>query len=420
MTITSLAILFAAISVATTMTMVQADITGNLVTITITSPAATPIDVTEAVADAIEYDGILDGVDALVTYSDTTVDGVITSTAELEIDNPGVNLSSGDVFTFADVGDGATVLFTDGVAPGTLDGTIDNKSELSITDEGDMPVVEGQESITGANSELTVDIDASNEVWIELPAGPGTLDDIVITIDTISWNPDTGAIGAVECTTSTNTATDLLFDENTLQFTLSSHTGLGDAIAVHCNFTPSHGELDKTLNEPCFTNGVLIKRTESQQCSFHISYIGARATIIDTLPAEWNATTVAFNPVAICAVDVDEGTGLKGKNKKGNKKSATGITCEDVTILEMDVTVDTRESPGKGHAKKNVQVFKPTSCDDLPINSGAKAILLDDVTGEPVLGTLDGLPIVLDSTDALLVTVVTNDIDPNGPTCPEI
>ena len=41
-------------------------------------------------------------------------------------------------------------------------------------------------------------------------------------------------------------------------------------------------------------------------------------------------------------------------------------------------------------------VYKPTDCGTIFLNDGAQAILLDE-NGDPVLGTLDGLPIVLDS-----------------------
>jgi hypothetical protein len=323
---------------------------------------------------------------------------VITDTTELTINNSGVNLSSGDTFTFTGSGASAIVTFTDGVAPGTFDGTIDDISELAVTNTGAAIVTPAQESITGADSELTVDIDASNEVWIELPAGPGTLDDIVITIDTISWSPDTGAIGAVTCTSSTGTDTVLLFDANTLQFTLSSHDALGDAIAVQCDFTPSHGSIDKDIVGTCILE---VKKSTTQECTFNITYDGAPATIVDTISAGWEENPGFTNDNGECSVDAP-----KGKNKKDNGKSATGFTCDDVgTSADIDVTVTTRVSPGKGH---KLTVYKPTSCEEpFDINSGAKAILLDE-NGQVVLGTLDGKPIVLDSTDFLSADVVDN------------
>ena len=55
--ITSIAILVAAISVATTMTMVQADPTGDTVAITV--PQATQVGITLIVADPPEYDGLI-------------------------------------------------------------------------------------------------------------------------------------------------------------------------------------------------------------------------------------------------------------------------------------------------------------------------------------------------------------------------
>ena len=204
-----------------------------------------------------------------------------------------------------------------------------------------------------------------------------------------------------------------MFSKDTLQVTISSVV-IDTPIDFNCEFVAFHGDLEKTLLEPCKSEGLEVKRSESQECTFNVTYDGARATIIDTLPAEWNATTVAFTDFTDddgkCSVDEDAVTKNKGKNKKGNGKSATGITCEDVgESADFDVTVTTRESPGKGHAKKGVQVFKPTSCGTIDVNSGAKAILLDDVTGVPVLGTLDGLPIVLDSTVPLPVDVVDNE-----------
>jgi len=199
-----------------------------------------------------------------------------------------------------------------------------------------------------------------------------------------------------------------LFDENTLQFTLSSHDALGDAIAVHCDFTPFHGSIDKEIVGDCILE---VKRSIPQTCTFNITYDGAPATIVDTISAGWENDPVVFaNDNSECSVDAP-----KGKNKKDNNKSATGFTCEDVTTpADFDVTIETRVSPGKGH---KLTVFKPTSCSEpFDINSGAKAILVDS-DGNVVLGTLDGLPIVLDSTDPLSVDVGENTSD--GITCAE-
>jgi len=201
-----------------------------------------------------------------------------------------------------------------------------------------------------------------------------------------------------------------LFSKDTLQVTVSSVV-IGDVIDITCDFVAFHGEIDKVLLETCLSTDLEVKRSITQTCTFNITYAGDRATITDTISAGWEEDPVVFaNDNSECSVDAP-----KGKNKKDNNKSATGFTCQDVTTpADFDVTVTTRESPGKGH---KLTVFKPTTCSEpFDINSGAKAILLDS-NGIVVLGTLDGLPIVLDSTDPLSVDVGENTSD--GITCAE-
>jgi len=279
-----------------------------------------------------------------------------------------------------------------------------------------MMLAEKQERTKKAISKVQQD----SLVWILLLDGPGTLDDLVVLIDDIQWFEDTGAIGAVVCDPSDGATTTALFDKDSLEFTMTPD-GLDTAIAVHCNYDGFHGEIDKVLLETCLSTDLEVKRSMAQTCIFKITYDGARATIVDTISAGWKADPVVFtNDGGLCSVD-DVG-GKTGKNKKGNFKSATGFTCVDIGVpADFDVTIETRPSPGKGHGKKGETVFKPTSCsapfgEPFDINSGAKAILLDD-SGVPVLGTLDGKPIVLDSTDPLSVNVGENTSD--GITCEE-
>jgi len=196
-----------------------------------------------------------------------------------------------------------------------------------------------------------------------------------------------------------------LFSKDTLQVTVSSVV-IGDVIDITCDFVAFHGEIDKVLLETCLSTDLEVKRSITQTCTFNITYAGDRATITDTISAGWEEDPVVFaNDNSECSVDAP-----KGKNKKDNNKSATGFTCQDVTTpADFDVTITTRESPGKGH---KLTVFKPTTCSEpfgepFDINSGAKAILLDG-NGDVVLGTLDGKPIVLDSTDFLSADVVDN------------
>jgi len=96
------------------------------------------------------------------------------------------------------------------------------------------------------------------------------------------------------------------------------------------------------------------------------------------------------------------------KNKKGNDKSATGITCDAETDdVFTVVTIETRESPATVKHQNKDDKFKPTSCGDLSLNDGATAILLDS-NGNPVLGTFDSEPIVLDQSDPLSTTAIEN------------
>jgi hypothetical protein len=409
MTITSLAIFFAVISVATTMTFVQADPTGDEVDIFV-SPNATPAsNLTALVGSGNEYTGTIGiFVDAELTFTDAEfLDGIINDTkAELSLGVEGVNVLDG-VFDFTGTGTDGVVTFTDANADRIVQFT-----ELVVTTNGTMINTPQTAILTAIPKPITVNIDgAAGEVSILLPDGVATLDDIVVEIDDIQWLGESGTISSFECLTNVGATSVALFDKDTLEVTITPGA-LDTPIAIHCDFEGEHGVITKTLLEPCLTSGVEVKNDTAQVCTFHISYTGANATIIDTLPAEWNATTVVFGANTGtggggCTVDGTPDVST-GKNKKANKKSATGFTCEDIgEDAEIDVTVDLRQSPGKGHGKKNQLVFKPTGC-DLQINSGAIALLVNVTDGTLVLGTLDGLPLVLNSTDPLDVLVVSS------------
>jgi len=320
MTITSLAILVAAISVATTMTLVQADTTGDTVNIDI--PQATLTNTNAVVGVGDEYSSTIPAASA---------------------------------------------------HPITVD-------------------------ITGGAGTQTVEID--------LTAGSPGLGNIVVTIDGVQWRDGAtlipGAIGSFACSLDDGATATPLFDKDTLKVIIAPDE-IGAPIDIDCEFVGFHGEIDKEIVGDCILE---VKRSETQMCTFNIEYDGARATIIDTISAGWKKDPVVFtDDGGKCSVDGQ-------KNKKSNNKSATGFTCSDVgTSADFDVKIETRESPGLGHGKKSETVFKPTTCSEpFDINSGAKAILLDG-GGAIVLGTLDGKPIVLDSTDPLSVTAVNNDSD---------
>ncbi len=405
MTITSLAILVAAISVVTTITMVQADTTGDTVNIDI--PQATLKNTNVVVNGVPEYASTIPVTDALLTFTDGsntgTVDTLIDlSKVELAITNPGEGVHSG-VFIFPDNNGGAIVTFTD-----TGNESVEI-GELVVTFAGAAPVANAAIGLAATVHPIDVDITGGagiQTVEIDLTAGSPVLGNIVVTIDGVEWLGETGVIGSFACSSSVGAASAPLFDKDTLEVTISSVV-IGDTIDIICEFEGFHGSIDKEIVGDCILE---VKKSETQECTFNITYDGARATIVDTISSGWEEDPVVFaDDNGECSVDAP-----KGKNKKDNNKSATGFTCEDVTTpADFDVTVTTRESPGRGHS---TEVFKPTSCDPFDINSGAKAILLDE-NGDPVLGTLDGKPIVLDSTDPLSVDVGENTSD--GITCAE-
>lgn len=404
MTITSLAILVAAISVVTTMTIVQADPTGDDVDINI--PTATLPDDNVVVGGGVEYTSTMPVVDAELLFTDGNADLTVDFLSEVSINAAGTGVLDGTFF-FTGATDGE-IDFVDANGDESV-----QMDELSLGATPGLTVVDGgTATLTASAHPITVDIDGGAEtVDIDLTAGSPDTNNIVVTISDIQWEiGGLGAIGEFTCTSSVGATSTPLFSKDTLQVTVSSVV-IGDVIDITCDFVAFHGEIDKVLLETCLSTDLEVKRSITQTCTFNITYAGDRATITDTISAGWEEDPVVFaNDNSECSVDAP-----KGKNKKDNNKSATGFTCQDVTTpADFDVTVTTRESPGKGH---KLTVFKPTTCSEpFDINSGAKAILLDS-NGIVVLGTLDGLPIVLDSTDPLSVDVGENTSD--GITCAE-
>jgi len=85
------------------------------------------------------------GVDPTLTFTDTA--DTLVQIGEIAITTAGTNVRTGTVFTFPGTGTSATVTFTDGVAPGILDGTIDNISELTVTNPGTAAVADAAVTI---------------------------------------------------------------------------------------------------------------------------------------------------------------------------------------------------------------------------------------------------------------------------------
>jgi len=142
---------------------------------------------------------------------------------------------------------------------------------------------------------------------------------------------------------------------------------------------------EKHLTDLC--GDIQIKQQTPTECTFHLTYFGAPALILDSVPAEW-IVTGSFDANDNCEIS----------DKKGSKnRGATTIVC-DASTLDVDLTVhiSTVETP-------NGKWFKPTFCGDLPLNDGAIAVDIDDPT------------IVLDTTEPLTATTQdTTDEDGDG------
>ena len=131
---------------------------------------------------------------------------------------------------------------------------------------------------------------------------------------------------------------------------------------------------------------------------FEIAYAGEAALILDTVPAEFGVTNVVASAGS---------AGYESANKKGNNKSATIITWEDVPagLSTLTVTIETRQSPGKGHEKHGPAIYKPTSCGTLALNDGATAYEVDEF-GEPVLDAFGEMIVIASPSDPLEVEAV--------------
>ena len=166
---------------------------------------------------------------------------------------------------------------------------------------------------------------------------------------------------------------------------------------------------------------VEVGQADTTVFGFDITYSnsgGPDVLIVDTIPAEWQVTEVAGNPITDGFGNGSDGSGgtvgVAPANKKDNNKSATIIQwTPDPDGGTINVVVTTRESPGKGHRKKGGPKFRPTSCGPLVLNDGALVFEIDPSTGEPKRDpTGEVLPPIFESDPLLLVAV--KDLDGGG------
>jgi len=107
---------------------------------------------------------------------------------------------------------------------------------------------------------------------------------------------------------------------------------------------------------------------------YTIVYTGPAALVKDTVPAE-------FEVISLVATD---GTADDFKPGKGPKSQSSTKIEWLVPAGTNTLTVDIQTVKSPGHGKKTPDVFKPTSCGPLPINDGATAFEVDE-NGDLVL-----------------------------------
>jgi len=168
---------------------------------------------------------------------------------------------------------------------------------------------------------------------------------------------------------------------------------------------------DITVGPDVDNDGVIdrvieVRQTSSTEYEYELTYVPAggppNVVIIDTVPAEWDVTSIDGVPnlpldCGESETDVDGNLALKRGGKAGKKcSSATKfiwkLASTDGTQM-VTVATETRESPATiKHSDKKDPKFKPTSCGKLTLNDGAQAFeanpdgtLVLDINGDPIL-----------------------------------
>jgi hypothetical protein len=160
---------------------------------------------------------------------------------------------------------------------------------------------------------------------------------------------------------------------------------------------------------------VEVAQDSPTEFNFDITYSNPERLAVlieDTVPAEWNVTAVAGNPIVRGSSrgpqpDNNGGTVEVFKAGKGaaKKESATKIHWwpdPDLDLSTINVVVETRQSPDKKNGK-----FLPASCGALFLNHGAAVFAIDPATDQPLAdpNTGERLPPLLDSNNLCLSAV---------------
>jgi len=148
-------------------------------------------------------------------------------------------------------------------------------------------------------------------------------------------------------------------------------------------------EIEKTLLEGPVEIGIYLP--QATQYVYIIEYAGPAALVTDTVPAEFE----------ILSLLASNGNAIFFDTSKGKGNSANRIEWDvPAGINTLTVEIQTVASPG--HGKKTPDVFKPTSCGELPINDGATAFEVDEngntvlvLYTDPITGEVTLHPVVI-------------------------
>lgn len=169
---------------------------------------------------------------------------------------------------------------------------------------------------------------------------------------------------------------------------------------------------------------IQIKKTTTTPYEYTLTYVPApgdpeNVVIIDTVPAEWDVTSIDGVP----NLPLDCGGSETAGNLDLNRGGKAGKKCSSATKFAWTLTpsqpsqtvivgTETRESPATIKHTNKTDKFKPTSCGKLALNDGAQAFEANP-DGTLVLD-LDGNPIPVGDPSNSLMLVAVDDLNGLG------